>query len=221
MSTIPPPFPAQQTTPTATARVEPSIKAGQSGPPSDGLIDVRLAAPAEEAELAALLDEGHYLGADRPVGDHLRQVVTRAGRRVAILAWGPACYALKDRDLWIGWDATRRVERLSLLVQNRRFLLLAERGEAPNLASQALAAAVRALPGHWQERFGYRPLLAETFTDPEAYQGNLLQGLRVGAGRHEQGLRDPPRRFLPRTRQTQTPLAASPPMVFRPSDLND
>ena len=136
---------------------------------------MRLALETEESELAGLLDKSHYLGADRPVGDHLRQVVTRAGRRVAILAWGPASYALKDRDLWIGWDATRRVERLSLLVQNRRFLLLAERGEAPNLASQALAAAVRALPGHWMERFGYRPLLAETFTDPESYQGTCYK----------------------------------------------
>ncbi|MCC5022759.1 MAG: DUF4338 domain-containing protein [Candidatus Synoicihabitans palmerolidicus] len=94
---------------------------------------------------------------------------------MALLAWGPACYALKDRDRWVGWDATRRVERLSLVVQNRRFLLLTKRGEEPNFASQVLAAAVRTLPGHWQERFGYRPLLAETFTDPEAYQGTCYK----------------------------------------------
>jgi len=173
MRTSPEPFPALQTPP--APGVAPSGEDEPAGPPSAGLLEVSLAGPAEEAELAALLDEGHYLGADRPVGDHLRQVVTRAGRRVAILAWGPASYALKDRDRWIGWDATRRVERLSLLVQNRRFLLLVARGEAPNLASQALAAAVRALPGHWLERFGYRPLLAETFTDPESYQGTCYK----------------------------------------------
>lgn len=173
MSTLRAPLPTFPTR--AETGVETESEEAETSPPADGVIDVRLAGPGEEAELAGLLDEGHYLGADRPVGDHLRQVVTRAGRRVAILAWGPACYALKDRDLWIGWDATRRVERLSLLVQNRRFLLLVERGEAPNLASQALAAAVRALPGHWQERFGYRPLLAETFTDPEAYQGTCYK----------------------------------------------
>jgi hypothetical protein len=173
MSTIPKPFPASQSAPSADFESE--NEDGHADSPPEGVIEVRLADPAEEVELAGLLKEGHYLGADRPVGDHLRQVVTRAGRRVAILAWGPACYALKDRDLWISWDATRRVERLSLLVQNRRFLLLVERGEAPNLASQVLAAAVRALPGHWQERFGYRPLLAETFTDPEAYQGTCYK----------------------------------------------
>jgi hypothetical protein len=30
---------------------------------------------------------------------------------------------------------------------------------------------VRALLGHWLERFGYCPLLAESFNDPEAHKG--------------------------------------------------
>ena len=173
MKPIPDPFPATQNHPESSPT--PTAQAPEPGALTEGILAVRLATSTEEAELAAQLDERHYLGADRPVGDHLRQVITRAGQRIAILAWGPASYALKDRDRWIGWDATRRVERLSLVVQNRRFLLLVDRGQAPNLASQALAAAVRALPGHWLERFGYRPLLAETFTDPEAYQGTCYK----------------------------------------------
>ena len=31
------------------------------------------------------------------------------------------------------------------------------------------------LPEQWQERFGYRPLLAESFTDPEAYAGTCYK----------------------------------------------
>lgn len=118
-----------------------------------------------------LLADHHYLGAGRPVGDYLRQVVEIDGRPVALLVWGPACYALKDRDRWISWSATQRVERLKLIVQNRRFLLLTGKGEWPNLASQALGAALRVLPEQWQLAFGYRPLLAESFTDPEAHAG--------------------------------------------------
>jgi len=72
-------------------------------------------------------------GSRRPVGDYLRQVVELEGEPVALLVWGPACYALKDRDLWIGWSATQRVERLKLIVQNRRFLLLRAKGQSPNL----------------------------------------------------------------------------------------
>ncbi|MBI4626547.1 MAG: ISAs1 family transposase [Verrucomicrobia bacterium] len=137
------------------------------------------------------LADHHFLGAGRPVGDYLRQIVTVRGRRVALLLWGPACYALKDRDRWLGWSATQRVERLKLIVQNRRFLLLSSKGEAPNLASQTLAAAVRALPEHWQQAFGYRPLLAESFTDPEAHEGTCYRasnwepvGWSAGYSRH-------------------------------------
>ncbi|MBM4153192.1 MAG: DUF4338 domain-containing protein [Kiritimatiellaceae bacterium] len=58
----------------------------------------------------------------------------------------------------------QRAERLKLIVQNRRFFLLHERGTEPNLASKALAGAWRALPEQWEQQFGYRPLLAKTFT---------------------------------------------------------
>lgn len=138
-----------------------------------------------------LLADRHYLGAGRPVGDYLRQVVERDGQPVALLVWGPACYALKDRDRWISWSANQRLERLKLIVQNRRFLLLSEKGESPNLASQSLAASLRVLADQWQERFGYRPLLAETFTDPEAYEGTCYKasnweavGWSAGYSRH-------------------------------------
>lgn len=133
----------------------------------------------------------HYLGAGRPVGDYLRQIVEIEQQPVALLVWGPSCYSLKDRDLWIGWSANQRIERLKLVVQNRRFLLLTPKGQAPNLASQVLAAAMRALPQQWLEQFGYRPLLAESFTDPEAYCGTCYKasnwepvGMSAGYSRH-------------------------------------
>ena len=110
---------------------------------------------------------------------------------MALLVWGPACYALKDRDRWIGWSANQRLERLKLIVQNRRFVVLTDKGQAPNLASQTMGAALRALPGQWQHAFGYQPLLAESFTDPEAYAGTCYKasnweavGLSQGYSRH-------------------------------------
>lgn len=137
------------------------------------------------------LADHHYLGAGRSVGDYLRQVVEWDGKPVALLVWGPACYALKDRDLWISWSVTQRLERLKLIVQNRRFLVLTAKGECPNLASQAMGVAVRVLPEQWQKRFGYRPLLAESFSDPEAYAGTCYKasnwqavGYSAGYSRH-------------------------------------
>lgn len=154
-------------------------------------LEVGVVADEEIAWFDQHLADRHYLGAGRAVGDYLRQVVRVRGLPVALLVWGPACYALKDRDLSISWSAPQRVERLKLIVQNRRFLLLSAKGEAPNLASQALSAAVRVLPAHWQEAFGYRPLLAESFTDPEAYAGTCYKasnwepvGFSAGYSRH-------------------------------------
>jgi Druantia protein DruA/DDE_Tnp_1-associated len=154
-------------------------------------VGVRSPLDTEVAWFDGLLADKHYLGAGRPVGDYLRQVVEIDGKAVALLVWGPACYALKDRDNWISWSTVQRLERLKLIVQNRRFLVLADKGQSPNLASQAMGAALRALPSQWQERFGYQPLLAESFTDPEAYAGTCYKasnwqavGMSAGHSRH-------------------------------------
>ena len=131
--------------------------------------------PEERAWFDAQLEESHDLGSTPPIGDFLRQVVEINSRPVALLVWGPACYALKDRDLWISWSVPQRIARLKLVVQNRRFLILAPKGSSPNAASMCMGAALRALPGQWQQAFGYRPLLAESFTDPAAHEGTTYK----------------------------------------------
>jgi hypothetical protein len=137
---------------------------------------VELCPPGQLALFEATMNERHYLGSPRQVGDYLRQIVrTTKGDTVALLEWGPAAYSLKDRDRHIGWSATQRASRLKLIAQNRRFLLLADKGIAPNLASKALAAALRALPAQWQQTHGHAPLLAETFTDPQRYEGTCYK----------------------------------------------
>jgi len=118
---------------------------------------VRVVECDEVERFDALLEAGHYLGKTRPVGDFLRQVAVINGEWVALLAWGSAAYRLKDRERWIGWTDSQRQERLKLVVQNRRYLLLGPKGEHPNRASQVLAAATRVLPQQWLERFGYVP----------------------------------------------------------------
>ena len=136
---------------------------------------IQVVRPEEEERFARLLGQYHYLGETNPVGDFLRQVAILDGEWVGLLAWGSACYALKDRDQYIGWSPTLRAERQKLIVQNRRFLLLTEKGSHPNLASRILGAAAMALPEQWRAHFGYSPLLAETFTDIEAYAGTCYK----------------------------------------------
>ena len=74
---------------------------------SRSTLSVRVACDGEVPWFDGLLADHHYLGAGRAVGHYLRQVVEVAGKPVALLVWGPACYALKDRDLWISWSATQ------------------------------------------------------------------------------------------------------------------
>lgn len=153
-------------------------------------LKVREIEESEREGFDALLGEKHYLGESARVGDFLRQVVERDGHWVALLVWGPAALKLKDREAWMGWNAAMAAERLKLVVQNRRYLLLVERGEEPNLASAVLAASCRALPAQWRASFGYEPLVAESFTDPEAYHGTCYKasgweavGMSAGSSR--------------------------------------
>jgi len=114
----------------------------------------------------------HSLGEGKAVGRRIWQIVRRAedGEPVAVLLWAASALHLKDRDEWIGWDGMTRSRRLSLIVNNSRLLIL-EAQRAPNLASQVLGAALRALPGQWSARYGYAPVLAEAFTDLETHHG--------------------------------------------------
>ena len=153
-------------------------------------LEIRPALPAEMQRIATFLNDEHYLGAGRQVGRTLVQIVHHRERWAAIVVWGPAAMKLIDRDEWIGWTQRQRAERLGLVVQNRRFLVLAQT-RMPNLASRAMGLALRQLPDQWQEKHGYRPLLAETFTDIESFEGTCYKasnwepcGLTKGFERH-------------------------------------
>jgi hypothetical protein len=146
-----------------------------------GPLSLRVAAtPAEVDLLRAALRVGHPLGAGRPAGHVLWQGVwerdEESGQQVlcAVLCWGGAAWRLKDRDEWIGWDPVTRANRLALVVQLRRFLVV-ESARRPNLASRCLGLALRQLAGQWREAHGFEPLLAESFSDPESHAGTVYK----------------------------------------------
>lgn len=152
-------------------------------------LTVRALQPREYQRAGELLDQQHYLG-DLPQGRQLLQAVEYHGQWVALLDWGPATLKLADREAWIGWAPHQRAQRLPLVVLNRRFLVLGP-NRLPNLASRSLALALKALPDHWQHAHGYKPLLAETFSDIEAFEGTCYKaanwipcGQTQGFGRH-------------------------------------
>jgi hypothetical protein len=123
-----------------------------------------------------MLEAEHSLGAGHPAGKQLWQIIKRPGDEVAVavVVWAASALHLKERDLWIGWDPMRRASRLNLIVGNSRLLIL-EATREPNLASQVLSAALRVLPEQWEAAHGYKPLLAEAFTDVETHHGTTYK----------------------------------------------
>jgi hypothetical protein len=173
---------------------QPKTNRGLSGKNSLGGKPLEINVLSSKGDIARfneLAGKFHYMGEGRPAGDTLRMAVVCEGEWVALFLWGSAAYRLKDRDEFIGWNNAQRAARQKLVVQNRRFVILSEPGANPNLASKVLGLAIRSLPALWRERFGYEPLLAETFCDIEAREGTCYKasgwtplGMTKGYSRH-------------------------------------
>ena len=105
-------------------------------------------------------------------------------RWLGLLGWHAAALHCAARDRWIGWTSLQRRQRLFLVANQSRFLLLTEAGRSPHLASRVLGLSLRQLPREWQRRHGAPLLLAETFVDPAHFAGTCYRAanwIEVGA----------------------------------------
>ena len=99
-----------------------------------------------------------------------RYLVTSQRQVLAVLGFGASAWKAAPRDRFIGWSVAQREARLHLVVNNARFLILPW-VQVRNLASLVLARSSRRLPDDWQARYGYRPLLLETFVQSDRFAG--------------------------------------------------
>jgi len=163
----------------------------------------------------------HLLGYRRPFGYFVRYFINSPRGRLGCLLCAGAAKALRARDHWIGWSDHRRLGRLPWVVNNSRFLLFPW-VEVPHLASHVLGKLARRLGEDWQWRWGYRPVLIETFVDPARYQGTCYRaagwqylGMTTGAGLPRPGKSyssSPKMLFVkPLSRQFRTVLCSEPP----------
>jgi hypothetical protein len=154
-------------------------------------VQVRLVERTERERFKQLLDEHHYLGSLKAVGERLHYVATDAqGQWLALLVFSAPAKHLKHRDQWIGWSAAQRHRRLSLVTNNSRFLILPERS-VPNLASKVLRLTLDRLSTDWQTCYGHPLLVVETFVDVAQFCGTVYSasgwselGQTDGWGRH-------------------------------------
>lgn len=138
------------------------------------------------------IDRYHYLGYQPLRGDQLRYIGRANGHVVALPGFGAAVWKTAPRDSYIGWSVEQRKRQLHLVVNNARFLI-PPWVHCKNLASRILGMAIRRLAGDWQQRYGYRPVLAETFVQIPRFRGTCYQaanwtylGDTQGRGRLEQ-----------------------------------
>src|SRR3974390_3776476 len=140
-----------------------------------GRVTVRLLADNEVGQFNFYLEREHYLESSRFAGQSLRYVAKVDGKWVALLTFSAAALHLKARERWIGWSPRQRARRLGLVVNNSRFLVLAERQRYPNLASRVLSLVLRRLSADWQESWGDPVLVVESFVDESRYRGTCYR----------------------------------------------
>lgn len=112
----------------------------------------------------------HYLGYTAMSGSQLRYTVYAGEQLVALLSFGASAWKLAARDSFIGWDSAQRLKKLPLVVNNARFLILPWI-QSKGLASKILSLVNRQLPIDWQQRYGFKPVLLETFVECERHRG--------------------------------------------------
>ena len=166
---------------------------------------VRPVCSFEEQRFQKLMQEHHYLGALPKISETLWYVATFADQWVALLSFSAAALKCAARDRWIGWNFRHQYDRLKLLTNNSRFLILPE-WHFPNLASRILSLCQKRLTTDWQRVFGHLILLVETFVDPQRFRGTIYKAANWIYVGQSKGFH--------RTRQGYSATAQSAKMVF-------
>ena len=137
-------------------------------------MEVRPAEPHEAPQWDKLMNEHHYLGFKKLVGESLKYVAHIDGQWVALLGWAAAAFKCGARDEWIGWTKEQQWRRLVFIANNSRFLILPGI-EIANLASKVLSMTLRRLSADWQSVYGHTVVIAETFVDHSLFAGTCYR----------------------------------------------
>ena len=137
----------------------------------------------------------HYLGYKQPFGYFLRYFIESEQGILGCLLFAGAAKALGVRDRWIGWREPDRLRNLAWVINNGRFLIFPW-VSVKNLASHVLGQVNRCLQADWHQRWGYSPVLMETFINPAQYCGSCYKaanwqylGMTTGEGLVRKGKR--------------------------------
>jgi len=129
---------------------------------------------AHEKIFNALVNQYHYLGYTRPVGEHIKYIAFYEDRPIACLAFSSAARHLKSRDQFIGWKPEIRQNNIQFLAYNNRFLILPW-VRISCLASHLLSQCARNISSDWQRIYNHPIYWLETVVDTERFKGTCYQ----------------------------------------------
>ena len=145
---------------------------------------------SELAQFKSLIDQYHYLGYDRSIGESLKYMVhDRIGQPLACLLFASASWACRGRDEYIGWDKEDRRQKLQFLTNNVRYLILPW-VSCQHLASHVLSLISRRIADDWRQKYGHPVYCIETYVETGRFKGTCYKaanwikvGTTTGRGR--------------------------------------
>lgn len=129
-----------------------------------------------------LISREHPLQGAPLVGAQLRYLIRAGAEILGAIGFGPASFYLACRDCWIGWDAQALEQNRHLVIGLSRFLIRPGL-RCANLASRTYRLVLQRVREDWCERYGFQPVLVETYVDRSTYTGKSLVAanwLRIG-----------------------------------------
>jgi len=154
-----------------------------------------VSAQDELMEFKSIVEQYHYLGYDRNIGENIKYTARDCtGRILACLMFGSAAWACAPRDIYIGWDSATRGVALRYITNNTRFLICPW-VNVPHLASHILSRVCRRLSADWIAKYGHPVYLLETFVERDRFQGTCYRaanwrcvGRTTGRGRNSRSV---------------------------------
>jgi hypothetical protein len=157
-------------------------------------VKLQIVSGAQETKLwQEYVKRYHYLGYKKPFGYYLHYFIGSDRGILGCLLFSGAAKSIGVRDRWIGWTPAQRLRNLAWVINNSRFLIFPW-VKVTNLASHVLGQIHKHIREHFKQRWGFCPVLLETFVDPQHYRGICYQaanwrylGMTSGLGLVRQG----------------------------------
>ncbi len=120
-------------------------------------ISVRPVYCSEESLFQDKMQAHHYLGALPEIGNTIWYVAAYQTEWQALLVFSAAALKCGVSDHWIGWNYRHQYERLNLIANNSRFLILPDRHQK-NPGSKISSLCRRRIQQDWIEHVGFETL---------------------------------------------------------------